>query len=112
VLADSPYAEHDVPACLSGQLTTAMSCALTRSTAISAELSRAEADLVRRMGRHVLDLTGYLCSGDTCFAIIGDVLVYLDRHHLSPEITRTLGPVLEERLLADIAPGSVALPER
>ncbi|MGI5215729.1 acyltransferase family protein [Plantactinospora sp. CA-290183] len=102
VLADTPAADVDVPSCLSARLSAAMSCALLRSTAVDADLSRAEAELVRGRGRQVLDLNDHLCSARECPPIIGDTLVYIDRHHLSPQITLALGDVIERHALAHV----------
>jgi len=42
----------------------------------------------------LLDFTDYLCGPDFCPAVIGNVLVYRDRHHLSATYVRTIGPYL------------------
>ena len=45
-----------------------------------------------------------VCAG----AVVGNVLVYRDRHHLTNAYTRTLEPYLEQRLLATDALGPSA----
>jgi peptidoglycan/LPS O-acetylase OafA/YrhL len=46
------------------------------------------------------DLTPFLCTGEACPAVIGNVVVNYDAQHLSASYARTLAPMLEERLPA------------
>lgn len=41
-----------------------------------------------------IDLTPYLCIGDFCPPLIGDLPVYVDGNHLSPEMSAQLGKIL------------------
>jgi hypothetical protein len=45
-----------------------------------------------------LDLNDYVCTGDRCPAVIGNVVVYYDSGHLLASYVRTLAPFLDERL--------------
>jgi peptidoglycan/LPS O-acetylase OafA/YrhL len=112
VLADTPYADADVPGCLSAQLAAALSCALPRATSVNADFSRGEAELVRGKGRQVRDLNDYLCSAQECPPIIGDTLVYIDRHHLSPQITLALGDVMERFVLSNVTASGQTEPDQ
>lgn len=47
----------------------------------------------------VIDVLDYLCNGDHCPAVIGNVLVYRDGHHLTTTFARTMAPVLFEPIL-------------
>ncbi|MFC7327531.1 acyltransferase family protein [Marinactinospora rubrisoli] len=42
-----------------------------------------------------LDLSRYLCTGDRCPVVIGNVLVYWDNAHFTATFARTLAPMLE-----------------
>ncbi|GAA4803140.1 hypothetical protein GCM10023200_45460 [Actinomycetospora chlora] len=46
-----------------------------------------------------LDVGDYLCGPVTCPPVVGNVLVYADDNHLSATFTRTLAPVLADRLV-------------
>lgn len=48
----------------------------------------------------VLDFSDQFCSNEFCPAVIGNVLVYRDKHHISDTYMRTLAPVFDQRLLA------------
>jgi hypothetical protein len=51
----------------------------------------------------VLDLTDVFCRDGDCPAVIGNVLVYADRSHITPTFARTLGPEFGRRLTALMA---------
>lgn len=47
----------------------------------------------------VADLTRYFCIGDRCPGVIGGVIVYFDRSHLTKTYGRTLAPYLYDPIL-------------
>ena len=49
-------------------------------------------------GVSFLDPTDSYCPGDTCPAVIGRVLVYLDDNHITASYSRTLGPTVDREL--------------
>ncbi|SCG63014.1 Peptidoglycan/LPS O-acetylase OafA/YrhL, contains acyltransferase and SGNH-hydrolase domains [Micromonospora echinaurantiaca] len=102
VLADTPYARGDVPVCLSDRLTDAMACAVRRASGINVGFTRSEAELVRRNGGRYLDLNDHLCGPEVCPAILGNILVYIDRHHLSQQVASWLRAPLEQHVTAAI----------
>lgn len=48
----------------------------------------------------VLDFSDQFCSNEFCPAVIGNVLVYRDKHHISDTYMRTLAPEFDQRLRA------------
>jgi peptidoglycan/LPS O-acetylase OafA/YrhL len=48
----------------------------------------------------LIDLNEWLCEGDVCPAVIGNLVTNYDAHHLASTFVRTLRPMLEERLPA------------
>lgn len=48
----------------------------------------------------VLDFSDQFCIAQRCPAVIGNVLVYRDKHHISDTYMRTLAPVFGQRLEA------------
>lgn len=48
----------------------------------------------------VLDFSDYFCMDGTCPAVVGNVLVYRDKHHISDTYMRTLAPIFGERIEA------------
>ena len=54
---------------------------------------------------HLVDLTDVFCTPKRCPAVIGNVMVYADGHHITPTFSRTVAPVLRSRL-APFAPSA------
>jgi hypothetical protein len=73
--------------------TTARARAVARS---GLDQQQAASDLT---GVPLIDLADYVCPGEACPAIIGDVLVWRDAHHLTATYARTLAPRLAEELV-------------
>lgn len=110
VLRDTPRPGFDVPACVASlerwQRSNPPFCAFERSTpkarAVAEMLTQASQGL-----RHVtlLDLTETICPDRTCRPVRDDILVWRDRHHLTPafsrhisaQLGRELEPVLSQR---------------
>ena len=47
---------------------------------------------------HPLDLTNGICTADFCPAIVGNIIVYKDPHHLSATYVRSLADELERQM--------------
>jgi peptidoglycan/LPS O-acetylase OafA/YrhL len=99
-IRDTPWHDVDVPECVETHGRDARRCGGDRS-------SHGLAGPAAVAGRpdvpgnvRFLDLTDYVCDGDACPAVIGNVLVYHDAHHLSATYARTLGPFLADEILA------------
>ena len=50
-------------------------------------------------GVHILDMTDAICAKDTCGPVVGNLIVYRDRHHLTATYARALAPYLEKALV-------------
>ncbi|WP_017589402.1 acyltransferase family protein [Nocardiopsis ganjiahuensis] len=46
----------------------------------------------------LMDLTGHVCPGGSCDAVVGNILVFWDHSHVTATYARTLGPAMEEAL--------------
>nr|WP_269328940.1 acyltransferase family protein [Kineosporia babensis] len=110
--AETPRMAMDVPECVSLNLQTLAGCAKDRVEALSGSgIVKAAA---QRAGDPVLDLNDRLCTFSQCPAVIGDVLIYRDDHHLSGTYSATLAPFVRDRLAAAIDPAlaRVLVPNR
>jgi hypothetical protein len=47
-----------------------------------------------------IDLNDYLCDGDRCPAVVGNIVANYDQNHLSASLVRTIAPMLGARLPA------------
>lgn len=56
---------------------------------------------------YVVDMTDGICDASTCSAVVGNIVVFRDRHHLTATYARALAPYLEQRIAglgANLAP--------
>ncbi len=49
-------------------------------------------------GTFTLDMTGYICPGGECPAVLGNIAIYYDNHHMSNYYVETLAPMLDRQL--------------
>ena len=61
-------------------------------------------------GLRVIDMTDGICGPDTCTAIVGNIIVWRDNHHLSATYSEALGPYLAQQLGLPIPTGAAVLP--
>lgn len=93
-IRDVAWHDSDIPECVEQHGPDARVCGADRAAhgldrPATVESHRRVPDNIR-----FLDLTDYLCEPDFCPAVIGNVLVYHDAHHLSATYARTLAPFL------------------
>ncbi|MFN8163757.1 MAG: acyltransferase family protein [Solirubrobacterales bacterium] len=96
VIRDTPASASDVPSCVSEDLDHLDTCAFPRVRDRDKEFDARAARSTP--GAHLIDVTGEICPGDLCRAVIGNALVYRDRSHLTATFARTLSPWIEKGL--------------
>jgi hypothetical protein len=97
-LRETPVMAEDVAECVSVHRDDLDFCATPRSTAMSAANVLTPA-AVGLPDSTVIDLTGSsICPAARCPAVIGNVLVYRDQHHLTATYARSLTPFLDRAL--------------
>lgn len=74
--------------------------ACTFQTADYLAASNPAESLNRIDGAHMIDLTDQYCKDGTCHAVLGNVLVYMDGHHLTRDFATTMAPALGQRIAA------------
>jgi hypothetical protein len=100
-IADTPWpgaTMGPVPACLEEHLGDEDACSGARDEWVPDDPIE---DVVRRLGDPHLrsvDLNDHLCGPDTCPAVIGGVIVYSDRSHLTRTFALSLVSRLDEAL--------------
>lgn len=93
----------EVPPCLSWNLKTPERCNKPRELTLD---SMKDAMLLAAKDQPrtgAIDLTPWLCTKDICPAVIGNVVVYRDAHHLTETYMNTLSPYIEAELLRVMA---------
>jgi hypothetical protein len=99
VLADVPRtAGNPIPTCLFEHRVQPQLCALPRREAVTDDVAVDAARAMHNDAVSVVDLTAEFCDATTCYARIGNVIVYRDRSHLSVEYSRLLAPYVIAQL--------------
>jgi peptidoglycan/LPS O-acetylase OafA/YrhL len=92
---DTPRFPGSVPECLAKHPDDEAACAIPRTQAYAGESPASQHPNVTN-----LDFSDYFCPGDTCPAVIGNVITYLDDNHPTKTFMKTLTPIFEERFMA------------
>ncbi len=95
----TPEMGQNEPDCLSSAHGSPASCSVPRRTAVSTVNAVRQAAMLVP-GAHLIDMNSLICGATICSPVVGNVVVYLDQHHLTQTYTETLQPFLERRLLA------------
>jgi hypothetical protein len=83
---------------------SAQACSVSKAVAVAADPPTSYAD--RDLGGTVpvINMNSLICGPALCPAVVGNVLVYMDSHHLTQSYAQTLTPYLHDKL-------KVALPK-
>lgn len=98
-LKETPEMGNNMPDCLSGRNGTVQSCSVPRTTAVQPNTPLERTVQLIGHGAELVDMNPLICSPGTCAPVVGNVVVYLDTHHLTETYTRTAEPYLEKKLL-------------
>jgi hypothetical protein len=99
ILGDTPTQYANIPECLAGNLHSVPACVSTREYAVRPERLQIEAELATQFGAHFTDTSDWLCTPQACPVILGDLLLYRDRNHLTPPAAEALAPLLAATLV-------------
>ncbi|PZE68860.1 acyltransferase family protein [Curtobacterium sp. MCBD17_021] len=95
-IRDTPAAGSGVQRCVDEHPDDVGSCSIDTERAFAAEDRLVDAARATR-GAVVADLTSSFCTAGSCPAVIGNVLVYRDSHHLTRTYVTTLTAALGSR---------------
>jgi hypothetical protein len=104
VVADTPAADRDIPACLSAHVADIRHCAIPRSTAFSGAMLARERAATRATGTGLVNLAAAVCPANPCPAVVRGMIVLRDSHHLTATFARSLAPLLDRALSRILAP--------
>lgn len=93
---DNPRMDDDVPECLERNDMNPTPCGRPRDEAFADGPPWEQYELPDNVT--MIDLTDQYCGPDLCKAVIGNIVVYRDRHHLSSAYAKSLVPIVDERL--------------
>ena len=96
VIGDTPNLAEEPAACLAHHLDDAGACGRDRSEATNEATRAFEREVALAAGAVYIDVNDYLCTETFCPVILGNQLVYRDRHHVTATFARDLAPFIAE----------------
>ncbi|TIS54539.1 MAG: acyltransferase [Mesorhizobium sp.] len=103
---DTPWFGFDIPECVEINGRFSPKCAVQRDRVLSPVSPTSAVPPDDHL--HFLDFTDFFCTGQTCPPVIGNVLVYYDKHHVTATYMRTLSTELRTQLAPFIDGASLA----
>lgn len=93
---DNPRMKENIPLCLE-YVDDPMKCAIDREQGISDEVPW---ENTAGIPDNVIfaDLSDYFCDEQTCYPVIGNIIVYRDNNHLTAAYSKTMAPALKAPL--------------
>lgn len=97
-IRDNPRLGFDAAACVAESGGNSDACSQNRGDVLPTESAWDKIDDPPE-NVHYADLSDAFCTDDTCPSVIGNVLVYRDNGHLTTVYSKTLAPMLKEKLM-------------
>jgi peptidoglycan/LPS O-acetylase OafA/YrhL len=107
-IEETPVMGFSIPDCVARHGVSSRKCDVPAAKAIIPDPPTLDA--TRDMASKVteIDMNQFICGQAECPAVVGNVLVYFDGHHLTSFYAKTLTPYLEPRLLSALRISGVA----
>ena len=90
VLRDTPVSNFVVPDCVAAHEQNLTVCATPRSDAFGQQGVSQQAAAAMTPGVQLIDLNAWICPNDPCAAVIGGVIVYRDKTHMTATYSTSL----------------------
>ena len=98
-IKETPDLVEDVPTCVDQHPNDLAQCDVPVSTAILRDSPVTDAAKLMNGKVTVVDANSLICGPKVCAPVVGNVLVYGDRHHLTGPYSKSTAPFLEPLLL-------------
>lgn len=96
IIRDVPFPNTDIPECVAENRNDLARCAFDRDDAMERNTPHGVA--TDRLGLDLIDLTDQICLEGICPAVINDLVVWRDHHHLTATYVEALAPALAHYL--------------
>lgn len=104
-ISDTPYPRHSAPDCVAAHLSDVRPCTRPRSdSTVFPSMKAAELRIAKQEHVQSIDPTSWFCTPNVCPVIVGNILVYHDKSHITPEWSRFIAPVLAKAILRTMKP--------
>ncbi|WP_078555882.1 acyltransferase family protein [Bacillus alkalicellulosilyticus] len=97
-IRDNPWFEFDVPTCVYENGVDSMECIVEREQVLPSESAWSRLENPP-LNVHYMDLSDYLCDEKYCGPVVGNVLVYRDKNHITATYAKTIAPMFRKELL-------------
>ena len=99
-IRETPVMGYAVPDCVAKYGASSAKCVVQVAKAIVPDSPTVYAtrDIAGKVKE--IDMNDFICEQTRCRAVVGNVLVYFDGHHLTASYSRTIAAYLKPRLLA------------
>jgi hypothetical protein len=106
-ISDTPYLRQSAADCVTGHLSDVRPCATKRrdSTVLPA-IKAAELRIAKQEQINTIDPASWFCAPKACPVIVGNILVYRDTSHMTPQWSRFIAPVLDNAIQRTVAAAS------
>jgi len=112
-ISDGPTLNQWAPDCVSGHLSDVQACLTSRRAAIRYPAIKAqELALARREHIDSLDPTSMFCAPSVCPVIVGNIIMYRDNAHMTPQWSDFIAPVLADTVVPILRPAAAARAHR
>ena len=98
-IRETPDLVEDVPTCVDQHLTDLARCDVPVSAAILPDSPVTDAAMLMNGKVTVVNANSLICGPKVCAPVVGNVLVFGDRHHLTGPYSKSTAPFLEPLLL-------------
>ena len=99
-IRDTPAPGFSVPECLAAPGAGPQDCLVPEDVDLEKVGAGLREAVERSPGARLVDMNDLVCIGERCRPVVGGVLVYRDRNHLSMTYVDSLAPFFLERLVA------------
>jgi peptidoglycan/LPS O-acetylase OafA/YrhL len=107
-ISDTPYLPQSTPDCVADHLSDVRPCTIKRSEATDLPaIKAAELRIAKHEQINSIDPTPWFCAPTVCPVIVGNILVYHDKSHMTTEWSRFIAPVLGNAMLRTMRPATV-----
>jgi peptidoglycan/LPS O-acetylase OafA/YrhL len=110
-ISDTPYPQGSAPDCVAGHLSDVRPCTRKRrdGTVLPA-IKAAELRIAKQERINSIDPTSWFCAPKVCPVIVGNILVYHDKSHMTTAWSRFIAPILGNAIRRTIGLGDAASP--
>jgi hypothetical protein len=112
-ISDTPYLPQPAPDCVAGHLSDLHPCTVKRGDAtVLPAIKAAQLRIAKQEQINIIDPTSWFCAPRVCPVIVGNILVYHDKSHMTTEWSRFIAPALGNAILRTMPPAASATRRR